>query len=115
MKCGLCLPQCPTYALDRNEAESPRGRISLARALADGSLAANSAADLHLDHCLGCRRCEAVCPAGVEYSELLERTRSMQRQRRGASLRQRAVEWLAARPRLLDRLFGLYRAVYPLA
>ncbi len=115
VKCGLCLPQCPTYALDRNEAESPRGRINLARALADGSLTASSAADLHLDQCLGCLRCEAVCPAGVEYGELLQRTRSVQRQRRGAGLRQRMIEWLATHPRLLDRMLGLYRAVYPLA
>ncbi len=114
VQCGLCLPHCPTYGLERNEAESPRGRIALVRALANGSLPATDLADAHLDHCLGCRRCEPVCPAGVEYGALLLASRRGQRARRGAGWRQQTIEWLAARPRLLDRLLGLYRAVYPL-
>lgn len=114
VQCGLCLPHCPTYGLDRNEAESPRGRIALARALADGSLIPTALADAHLDHCLGCRRCEPVCPAGVEYGALLLQTRYEQRIRRGAGWRQGSIEWLAARPRLLDRLLGVYRIFYSL-
>src|SRR6478736_5829086 len=54
VQCGLCLPHCPTYRLDRNEAESPRGRIALVRAFADGALVPDPIADAHLDHCLGC-------------------------------------------------------------
>ena len=65
VQCGLCLPHCPTYHLDATEAESPRGRIAYMKALAGGQLAPTEAGDLHLDHCLGCRRCESVCPAGV--------------------------------------------------
>ena len=71
VQCGLCLPTCPTYARDRLEAESPRGRIAIARGLALGTIAPTAAADAHLDHCLACRSCEAVCPAGVEYGALL--------------------------------------------
>lgn len=114
VQCGLCLPHCPTYRLDRAETESPRGRIALARSLADGRLLADATLDSHLDHCLGCRRCEAVCPAGVQYGTLLERTRRVQRDRRGATRRQRAIEWLAARPALFDHLLGAYRLLYPL-
>ena len=114
VQCGLCLPHCPTYRLDRSEAESPRGRIAIARAWAGGVVEPDPVGDTHLDHCLGCRRCEAVCPAGVSYGELLVEARRLQRQRRGAHWRQRAVEWLAARPALLDRLLGVYRALYPL-
>jgi glycolate oxidase iron-sulfur subunit len=114
VQCGLCLPHCPTYRLDRNEAESPRGRIALARALADGSLPTTALADAHLDHCLGCRRCEPVCPAGVEYGALLLEFRQQRRQRRSANWKQKTIEWLTARPRLLDRLLGLYRGFYPL-
>ncbi len=77
VQCGLCLPVCPTYALDGNEAESPRGRIAIAAALARGQVEAGPALRLHLDHCLGCLNCEAVCPADVRYAELLVETRSL--------------------------------------
>lgn len=77
VQCGLCLPVCPTYALDRNEAESPRGRIAIAAALARGQAEASTALREHLDHCLGCMSCEKVCPANVRYGELLVETRAM--------------------------------------
>jgi glycolate oxidase iron-sulfur subunit len=112
VQCGLCLPSCPTYGLERSEAESPRGRIALARAWTLGTIAPSEAADMHLDHCLGCRSCEAACPAGVRYGELLVQTRSRQRERRGAGWRQKAVEWLSAHPGGLALLLGLYRRVF---
>ena len=113
VQCGLCLPHCPTYALTGDESESPRGRIAIARALADGRLAAEPSADAALDHCLGCRRCEVVCPAHVAFAPLLLETRSRQRRRRGASLRQHALEWLTAHPALLARLLRLARWLAP--
>src|SRR5438552_4839167 len=78
VQCGLCLPHCPTYRLDATETESPRGRIAYAKALATGVLAPTELGDLHLDHCLGCRRCEGACPAGVEYGSLLVAAREEQ-------------------------------------
>lgn len=114
VQCGLCLPHCPTYQLDRNEAESPRGRIALWRGLASGQLEASPATDAHLDHCLACRACEAVCPAGVRYGELLVAGRTLQRQSSRPSLWQVVIEWLAARPLWLHALTGLYGALRPL-
>lgn len=114
VQCGLCLPACPTYGRDRLEAESPRGRIALARAWALDIIPATAASDAHLDHCLGCRSCEAVCPAGVEYGRLLVAARSHQRERRPAGWRQRLAEGLAARPRWLGAGLACYRAVHPL-
>lgn len=113
VQCGLCLPACPTYSLDRIEAESARGRIALARAWALAPAAPTHAGETHLDQCLGCRRCEAVCPAGVQYGPLLVAARSQQRDRRPPGWRQRAVETLAATPRLLAGLLGLYRLAWP--
>lgn len=113
VQCGLCLPACPTYARDRVEAESPRGRIALARAWALHTVEPTSAGDLHLDHCLGCRSCEAVCPADVQFGALLVQARSRQRERRPPTWRQHAREWLTARPRILSRLLRMYRHAWP--
>ncbi|HEV2541038.1 MAG TPA: (Fe-S)-binding protein [Frateuria sp.] len=77
VQCGLCLPVCPTYALDGNEAESPRGRIAIAAALARGLAPVTAELREPLDHCLGCLSCERVCPAQVRFGELLVETRAV--------------------------------------
>ena len=73
----MCLPTCPTYDATKHETSSPRGRIALMRAVADGKLAPNSPqfAD-EMYFCLGCLACETACPAGVNYAEMLEYARA---------------------------------------
>ena len=110
VQCGLCLPHCPTYQLDQAETESPRGRIAYIKATAGGQMAATDTGDGHLDHCLGCLRCEAVCPAGVEYGELLIGARARQFSRRQPPLKARLAAGLLARPTLLRLLDPLAKA-----
>jgi glycolate oxidase iron-sulfur subunit len=73
--CGLCHSACPTYVELGTEADSPRGRIHLMRALQEGTLSLDDAAFRHLDLCLGCRGCETACPSGVGYGALIDAAR----------------------------------------
>ena len=94
--CGLCLEACPTYALTRAEMDSPRGRIYLMKALAQGTLDLDADAVRHLDLCLECRGCETACPSGVHYGRLIEKARVYVKHNWRRSLSER----------LRDRLIG---------
>lgn len=110
VQCGLCLPHCPTYRLEAIEAESPRGRIALAKALATGTLDPGPLALAHLDHCLGCLSCQKVCPSQVRYDDILTLARADLRARRPVPGRLR--RWLRDPARLtrLARLGAALRA-----
>lgn len=74
--CGMCLPQCPTYDETLKETSSPRGRIALMRAVADGELSVTPGFSKEMYFCMGCLACQSVCPAVVKYAELIERARA---------------------------------------
>ena len=74
--CGLCLEHCPTYTETGLETESPRGRLYLIKAIAEERIDATPATIGHLDLCLQCRNCEAVCPSGVPYGRIMEGARA---------------------------------------
>ena len=85
--CGLCLSSCPTYLELGTEADSPRGRILLMRALEEGTLDPTPEVVRHLDACLGCRACETACPSGVPYGALIEAARPFIEQTRSLPMR----------------------------
>lgn len=76
MHCGMCLPTCPTYVETKRERNSPRGRISLMRSVADGELEVSREFADEMYYCLGCLACQTACPAGVNYAELFETARA---------------------------------------
>jgi glycolate oxidase iron-sulfur subunit len=104
VRCGLCLPTCPTYLETMTETSGPRGRISLIRAVDQGSLDLLSPGFVHqMSECLDCRACAAVCPSGVQYGNLVEPARAQIEQAKAPSRSPlgRFVRWL-----LLEVLFG---------
>jgi glycolate oxidase iron-sulfur subunit len=81
IRCGLCLPSCPTYLETMTETSGPRGRISLIKDVAQSRLDLRSPGFLEqMSQCLDCRACEAVCPSGVRYGQLVETARAQIRQ-----------------------------------
>ena len=75
--CGLCLSSCPTYRETGLEMFSPRGRIYLMKGIADGRIGMESDVfQEQMSACLNCRACEAVCPSGVQYGQILEASRT---------------------------------------
>jgi glycolate oxidase iron-sulfur subunit len=106
--CGFCLPACPTYTRLGDENDSPRGRLYLMRAVVEGRLdAASTAFQLHIDRCVGCRACETVCPAGVQYGALLELAREEAVKAGGSRWYGRLMLAVFARPRLTTVVMAL--------
>ena len=119
MHCGLCLPTCPTYDETKLERNSPRGRISLMRAIADEEINITKTFGEEMYFCLGCLACTTACPAGVNYAELFEVARAdietsgvLDHPQRNF-IRWLTVKFIFTRPRLLrfvGRLLYLYQA-----
>jgi len=117
VKCGYCLPHCPTFRLRHDEGESPRGRIALIQGWLSGQLVADRShqdagglpgarVDAHLGNCLECRACEPACPSLVQFGTIMDGARALREARRPAWQRRlrRARLDLLADPRRLPLL-----------
>lgn len=118
--CGLCLPACPTYALFGTEADSPRGRIALMRAAADGRITElNGSFAEHIELCLACRACETACPSGVQYGALVGVAHTAVTEARQPSPAGRLLRWAGLRQlmphvgrlRLLAAALAIYQRI----
>jgi len=101
--CGLCLEACPTYRELRVEMDSPRGRIYLMKGILEDRLEPTPEVLRHLDQCLDCRACETACPSGVNYSDILEKTRTVLEPERGRGWITRILRWFLFRKVLPNR------------
>jgi glycolate oxidase iron-sulfur subunit len=120
--CGFCLPTCPSYAVFEEEMDSPRGRIVLMRVGHEEGSSISPEMVTHFDRCLGCMACVTVCPSGVQYDKLIERTRPQLERNgprsRGERAYRKAIFALfthPARMRALAPGAGLGRRLAPLA
>jgi len=118
MHCGLCLPTCPTYDATKIERHSPRGRISLMRAIADDRLDVTRTFANEMYFCLGCLACMTACPAGVNYAELFEHARAeaessgVLKSPKRSLIRAFAIRWLfmdLRHLRFVGRVLRLYQ------
>lgn len=118
--CGICVPHCPTFGLSENEADGPRGRISLMLGLHEHRLTVDEDVRTHLDSCLACRACETVCPSKVPYGALIDAARATLRDHSKApqsdatqSLSPRASQppWRWLRDRILSKRTRLKQAL----
>lgn len=74
--CGFCTATCPTYVLDGNELDSPRGRIYLIKDMLEHDRPATAEVVEHIDRCLSCLACMTTCPSGVHYMHLVDHARA---------------------------------------
>jgi glycolate oxidase iron-sulfur subunit len=93
--CGFCLAACPTYHELGQEMDTPRGRIVLMKQVLEGTLPA-TAAQPHIDRCLGCLACEPACPSGVPYRDLISPYRAHVQEKLPRSRSEKLRRWLAA-------------------
>ncbi|MBN4080449.1 (Fe-S)-binding protein [Beggiatoa alba] len=109
VKCGMCLPSCPTYQLSQNENESPRGRIALMQGVVQGELALSPKLVRHLDHCLGCLSCEKICPSTVQYETLIDSIRAYTMAQKPQSQIQARLISLLIKPSIQKSCYHLLR------
>ncbi len=123
LRCGRCLTVCPTYQETLLETDSPRGRLSLLRAVEDGKLPLSEGVLEHLYNCLDCRACNTVCPLSLPIGELILKGRAAYSAQHGRPLWQRVsvdtfltsarrLEWVMAPARLYRKL-KLHKLVRP--
>jgi glycolate oxidase iron-sulfur subunit len=105
--CGFCTATCPTYVLDGNELDSPRGRIYLIKDMLEHDRPATTEVVTHIDRCLSCLACMTTCPSGVHYMHLVDHARAHIESTYRRPLAERLMRWLLASVMPYPRRFQL--------
>jgi glycolate oxidase iron-sulfur subunit len=105
--CGFCTATCPTYVLDGNELDSPRGRIYLIKDMLENDRPATADVTLHIDRCLSCLACMSTCPSGVHYMHLVDHARAHIERTYSRPLGERLLRTLLAKLMPYPRRFRL--------
>jgi glycolate oxidase iron-sulfur subunit len=117
--CGFCNATCPTYVLDGNELDSPRGRVYLIKNMLEQNLPASAEVTEHIDRCLSCLACMTTCPSGVHYMHLVDHARAYiektYRRPLGDRLLRALLAWVMPYPRRFRLALAAARFAKPLA
>ena len=92
--CGFCTATCPTYVLDGNELDSPRGRIYLIKDMLERGGPPPAETVKHVDRCLSCLSCMTTCPSGVNYMHLVDHAREVIEAHHRRPTGERGLRWL---------------------
>ncbi|MDP6788715.1 MAG: glycolate oxidase subunit GlcF [Rhodospirillales bacterium] len=75
VECGAANATCPSYLVLNDENDSPRGRNRLIRDMLQGVRPPDSTTVGHIDRCLSCNACTALCLAKVDFMHLIDQAR----------------------------------------
>jgi glycolate oxidase iron-sulfur subunit len=103
--CGTCQSACPVYQAELSEPNSPRGKVNLVKALAEGRLKPGRLSRRLLYQCLVCGGCESACPDGVEFTRLMI-------EHRGRAAAGRRIPWLKKAALFLYQGFILRKFIW---
>lgn len=89
-RCGQCLTICPVYGKTFEEGTSSRGKLFLLRSLADGTVEPSAELMDLAARCTLCMRCKAICPSGVNTTDLIMALRPLYERAGAPAGRQKA-------------------------
>ena len=75
-RCGICLPTCPTYTVEMQEASGPRGRLLLLKSLAEGEVKDVQGLREPLYTCTLCGACQDACPQPLPIVDAIRNARA---------------------------------------
>ncbi|MFZ1961156.1 MAG: glycolate oxidase subunit GlcF [Methylovirgula sp.] len=117
--CGFCTATCPTYLLEGDELDSPRGRIYLIKEMFEQGKPASAEIVRHIDRCLSCLACMTTCPSGVHYMHLVDHARAHIEETYDRPLGDRVIRallaWILPYPRRFVLTLRLASIARPLA